>query len=195
MVDLSQDDQNTIKQYPLNNSLDHLQGLLQDTEKLYTAHSVSYDGASDSLKKPHHTCVTDIPNFLEAYFENISDLDLITHTVLDKCKKRNCLLYNEEKRWRDWLEHAVEKKVLKWLADVIRELVQFVELDNMAQKINWRPLVQPTWPLEGLITTWKLDISFVNNSSATDDFICCWSQILISGELKNDPKYNNLSRV
>ncbi|EAS32100.3 uncharacterized protein CIMG_03124 [Coccidioides immitis RS] len=315
MANLSQDDRITIKKYPLNNSLDHLQDLLQDTERFYTTHLISDDGALDGLDEACQKTVSrllsalqgtdaalvlqsrissgnvasemarlfervqkgdfsytyyrllvklviqkapdfdiwnavlsliatssqatppprpiaslqqtpwlrntssfvnsteyrkhvdtilkeelgdlhaDIPGFLEAYFGNISGLDSITRVVLDKCKEGDHPLYNEEKGWRDWPEQAVEKEVLKWLADVIRELVHFVETHDSAQKIDRRPLAQPTRPLEGSIATRKLDIGFVNDPSATEDSRCHWSEILVPGELKNDPKYDSLSRA
>ncbi|OJD24048.1 hypothetical protein ACJ73_04598, partial [Blastomyces percursus] len=137
----------------------------------------------------------DIPGFFETYFGNISGLDSTTRAVLDKCKEGDRPLYNEEKGWRDWPKHAVEKEVLKWLADVIGELVQFAEAHDPAQKIDRRPLAQPTRPLEGSVATRKLDIGFVSDTSATEDSICRWSQILIPGELKNDPKYDSPSRA
>lgn len=59
----------------------------------------------------------------------------------------------------------------KVTADAIGELVQFVvqfaEADDLAQRINQRPLAQPTRPLGGSIATRKLDIGFVNDPSAT----------------------------
>ncbi|PGG99670.1 hypothetical protein AJ79_08444 [Helicocarpus griseus UAMH5409] len=135
----------------------------------------------------------DIPGFLEAYFWGVSGLDSTAHAVLDKCKEGDRPLYNDEKGWRDWPTHAVEKEVLKWLADVIRELVQFAQADDLAQEINRRPLAQPIRPLEGSIAPRKLDIGFVNDPSATEDSLCRWSQILVPGELKNDPRYDRPS--
>ncbi|OJD20264.1 hypothetical protein ACJ73_08402 [Blastomyces percursus] len=108
----------------------------------------------------------DIPGFLETYFGIVSGLDSTTRAILDKCMEGDRPLYNEEKGWRDWPEHAVEKEVLRWLADVITELVQFAEADDLAQKINRRLFAQPTRPLEGSIATRKLDIGFVNDSTS-----------------------------
>ncbi|KGQ01619.1 hypothetical protein PAAG_11601 [Paracoccidioides lutzii Pb01] len=42
MANLSQGDRNAIGKYPLNNSLSHLQDLLQDTEKFYMTHPICY---------------------------------------------------------------------------------------------------------------------------------------------------------
>ncbi|KAK2812935.1 hypothetical protein FQN50_000956 [Emmonsiellopsis sp. PD_5] len=311
MANLSQDDRNTIAKFPLKNSLDDLKDLLQDTEKLYTAHPISYDGAHDGLEEACQNAISqllyalqgagaarilrsssgnvasemarlfervqkgdfsythyhplvklvnekasdydiwnavlsliadasratppprsiaslqqtpwvfntssfvnsteyrkhidtrlreelgalhaDISGFLEAYFGNISQLDSTARAVLDKCEEGDSPLYNEEKGWRDWPEHAEEKEVLKWLADVIGELVQFAEAPNSAQRINRRPLARPTQPLEGSIAIRKLDIGFVDDPNATENSLCHWSRILVPGELKNDPKYDRLS--
>ncbi|EFW18795.1 conserved hypothetical protein [Coccidioides posadasii str. Silveira] len=126
----------------------------------------------------------DISGFLEVYFGNISGLDLITCVVFNKCKEEDHLLYNEEKGWRDWPEQAMlsESLCILW-----RHMI--------TQKIDWRPLTQSTQSLERSIATQKLDIGFVNDSSATEDSICHWSEILVPGELKNDPKYYSLSRA
>ncbi|KAM5469182.1 hypothetical protein MauCBS54593_004534 [Microsporum audouinii] len=313
MTNLSQDDRNTIEKYPFNNSLDHLEDLLQDTEKLYETCPISYDGAVDGLDEacqktvsrllfslqgteaafalqsgtsarniaaeiallfervqrgdfsytqyrplvklviqkasdvdvwdavislitvisrttpPPRSTVSlqqtpwlrntssfansseyrkhidailkeelgdlhvDIPGFLEAYFGNISSLDSIAQAVLDTCKTGDGPLYNEERGWRDWPQHAVEEEVLKWLADIIGQLVQFAESHNSVQKISRRPLAQPTRPVEGSIATRKLDIGFVDDPNATETSKCHWSRILVPGELKNDPKYDNPS--
>ncbi|ODH34483.1 hypothetical protein ACO22_03082 [Paracoccidioides brasiliensis] len=49
MANLSQGDRNAIEKYPLNDSLSHLQDLLQDKEKFYMTHPICYDGALDRL--------------------------------------------------------------------------------------------------------------------------------------------------
>ncbi|QVM09500.1 hypothetical protein D8B26_004160 [Coccidioides posadasii str. Silveira] len=87
----------------------------------------------------------------------------------------------------------MEKDVLKWLADVIGELVRLAEAPGSALKINRRPLARPTRPLDGSIAARKLDIGFVDDLDATEGSRCGWSQILIPGELKNDQKYDGPS--
>lgn len=313
MVNLSQDERIIIEKYPFKSVLDPLQGVLEEIEKLYALHRISYDGPIDGLDEAYQKAVTrlvaalqgtdaafylrsrsgsgnlvsemarilgrvqegdfiytsyrplvklvtqkasdfdiwdavlslitaasratppprpiapfkqtpwshntssfansteypkyvddvlkeelgdfhvDIPGFLEAYFGNILGLDSIASAVLNECKEGDAPLYHEEKGWRDWPESAVEKKVLTWLEDIIDELVQFAEAHDSAQKVDRRPLAQPTRPLEGSVAPRKLDIGSVNDPNATKDSKCRWSQILVPGELKNDRKYDSPS--
>lgn len=58
MVDLSQDDRDIIKRYPLNDSLDKLGDLLQEAEKVYDSRLMFYDGASDSLDHLYRSAIT-----------------------------------------------------------------------------------------------------------------------------------------
>ncbi|OJD21603.1 hypothetical protein ACJ73_07059, partial [Blastomyces percursus] len=44
MAGLSQEDRNIIKNHPLTNSVNHLQGALQEAEKIYESHRTPYDG-------------------------------------------------------------------------------------------------------------------------------------------------------
>ncbi|EQL29683.1 hypothetical protein BDFG_07736 [Blastomyces dermatitidis ATCC 26199] len=92
-------------------------------------------------------------------------------------------------------ELAAEKDVLGWLANIIAELVQLAEAQELSWKIDRRPLAQPSQPLQGSIAERKLDISFVNDLTATEDSRCRWLQILVPEELKNDLKYNRKSRA
>ncbi|EDN06473.1 predicted protein [Histoplasma mississippiense (nom. inval.)] len=102
-------------------------------------------------------------------------------------------LYGEEEGWRGWPELAAEKDVLGWLANIIAELVRLAEAQEPSWKIDRRPLAQPSQPLQGSIAERKLDIGFVDDPTATEDSRCRWSQILVPGELKNDPKYDRKS--
>ncbi|EDN03934.1 predicted protein [Histoplasma mississippiense (nom. inval.)] len=58
-----------------------------------------------------------------------------------------------------------------------------------------RPLAQPNKPIRGSTAERKLDIGFVDDSNANKDAKCEWSQILVPGELKNDPKYDKQSHA
>ncbi|KAG5289424.1 serine/threonine protein kinase Sgk2 [Histoplasma ohiense] len=58
MVDLSQDDRDIIKRYPLNDSLDKVGDLLQEAEKVYNSRLMFYDGAFDSLDHLYRSATT-----------------------------------------------------------------------------------------------------------------------------------------
>ncbi|EDN05678.1 predicted protein [Histoplasma mississippiense (nom. inval.)] len=135
----------------------------------------------------------DIPGFFDAYFGNIAQLTAASQAVLEGCKRGDNPLYGEEEGWRGWPELAAEKDVLGWLANIIAELVRLAEAQEPSWKIDRRPLAQPSQPLQGSIAERKLDIGFVDDPTATEDSRCRWSQILVPGELKNDPKYDRKS--
>ncbi|EEH16178.1 serine/threonine protein kinase [Paracoccidioides brasiliensis Pb03] len=95
--------------------------------------------------------------------------------------------------WRGWPELAAERDVLRWLTNIIAELVRSAEAQELSWKIGRRPLAQPSQPLQGSVAERKLDIGFVDDMTATEDSRCRWSQILVPGELKNGPKYDRKS--
>ncbi|OAT02103.1 uncharacterized protein BDCG_17388 [Blastomyces dermatitidis ER-3] len=74
-------------------------------------------------------------------------------------------------------------------------LVCFFEEYAADQKIQRKLLVQLYQPLTGSTADCKLDIGFVNNSNASEDSSCHWSQILGLGELKNDISYDVPSKA
>ncbi|EGE85122.2 hypothetical protein BDDG_08067 [Blastomyces dermatitidis ATCC 18188] len=74
-------------------------------------------------------------------------------------------------------------------------LLKGSEAQELSWKIDCSPLTQPSQLLQGSIVERKLDIGFVDDSMITEDFRCHWSQILVSGELKNDLKYDRKSRA
>ncbi|KAF3492096.1 uncharacterized protein GIQ15_01613 [Arthroderma uncinatum] len=58
-----------------------------------------------------------------------------------------------------------------------------------------RPLAQPNKPLQGSTAERKLDIGFMDGTDPLEDGKYAWSQILVPGELKNDPGYETQSRL
>lgn len=135
----------------------------------------------------------DIPGFFDAYFGDIPQLPTLLKAVLEECKRTDSSFYDEEEGWQNWPELAAERDVLRWLANIIAELVRLAEAQEPTRKINRRPLAQPSRSLQGSIADRKLDIGFVDDPAATENSRCHWSQILVPGELKNDPKYDRKS--
>ncbi|EER42289.1 conserved hypothetical protein [Histoplasma capsulatum H143] len=135
----------------------------------------------------------DIPRFFDAYFGDIPQLTAVSQAVLEECEKGNSPLYREDEGWKGWPELAAEKDVLRWLANIIAELVRLAEAQEPSWKIDRRPLAQPSQPLQGSVAERKLDVGLVDDLTATEDSKCHWSQILVPGELKNDPKYDRKS--
>ncbi|EEH17372.1 hypothetical protein PABG_07368 [Paracoccidioides brasiliensis Pb03] len=135
----------------------------------------------------------DIPRFFDAYFGDIPQLTAVSQAVLEECEKGNSPLYREDEGWKGWPELAAEKDVLRWLANIIAELVRLTEAQEPSWKIDRRPPAQPSQPLQGSVAERKLDVGLVDDLTATVDSKCHWSQILVPGELKNDPKYDRKS--
>ncbi|EEH33159.1 hypothetical protein PAAG_04212 [Paracoccidioides lutzii Pb01] len=135
----------------------------------------------------------DIPRFFDAYFGDIPHLTAVSQAVLEECEKGDSPLYHEDEGWKGWPELAAERDVLKWLANIIAELVRLAEAQEPSWKIDRRPLAQPSQPLQGSVAERKLDVGFVDDLTATEDSRCLWSQILVPGGLKNDPKYDRKS--
>ncbi|OJD10456.1 hypothetical protein AJ78_08541 [Emergomyces pasteurianus Ep9510] len=147
------------------------------------------------LKEELGEIQVDLPRFFDAYFGDIPPLTTVSQAVLEECKKGDSPLYSTEEGWRGWPELAAETDVLRWLANIITELVQVAESQNPSLKIDRRPLAQPSKPLQESVAQRKLDIGFVNDLTATEDSRCRWSQILVPGELKNDTRYDTKSQA
>ncbi|EGC45352.1 serine/threonine protein kinase Sgk2 [Histoplasma capsulatum var. duboisii H88] len=58
MAGLSQEDRNIIKNHPLTNSVNDLQGMLQEAEKIYESRLISYDGGVDSLDQLYQNVIS-----------------------------------------------------------------------------------------------------------------------------------------
>ncbi|OJD23847.1 hypothetical protein ACJ73_04796 [Blastomyces percursus] len=115
----------------------------------------------------------DIPRFFDTYFGDIPQLTAVSQAVSEECEKGDIPFYREDEGWKGWPELAAERDVLKWLANIIAEL--------------------RSQPLQGSVAERKLDVGFVDDLTATEDSRCHWSQILVPGELKSDPKYDRKS--
>ncbi|KGM91569.1 uncharacterized protein PADG_12344 [Paracoccidioides brasiliensis Pb18] len=92
----------------------------------------------------------DIPSFFDAYFGDIPQLTAISQAVLKECEEGDSPLYHEEEGWRGWPELAAERDVLRWLTNIIAELVRSAEAQEPSWKIGRRPLAQPSQPLQGM---------------------------------------------
>ncbi|EEH04621.1 conserved hypothetical protein [Histoplasma capsulatum G186AR] len=65
MAGLSQEDRNIIKNHPLTSSVNHLQGVLQEAEKIYESRLISYDGAVDSLDQLYRGATSGLLSVLQ----------------------------------------------------------------------------------------------------------------------------------
>ncbi|KGQ02071.1 hypothetical protein PAAG_11252 [Paracoccidioides lutzii Pb01] len=65
MAGLSQEDHNIIKNHPLTNSVDHLQGMLQEAEKIYELCLNSHNDAVDSLDQLYQWAISRLLSALQ----------------------------------------------------------------------------------------------------------------------------------
>ncbi|KAG5300605.1 FunK1 protein kinase [Histoplasma ohiense] len=147
------------------------------------------------LKEELGNLYVDVPGFYEAFFPRIESLESTARVVLERCSEGEVPLYREGVGWREWPEGAKERDVLDWLQGIIEEFIHLFGEHAPDRNIQRRPLAQPNKPIRGSTAERKLDIGFVDDSNANKDAKCEWSQILVPGELKNDPKYDKQSHA
>ncbi|KAI9854205.1 MAG: hypothetical protein M1813_001337 [Trichoglossum hirsutum] len=90
--------------------------------------------------------------------------------------------------WRGWPEDASEKDVLKWFKERVDTFLEFAKESATAPSVQRRSLGQPSQHLSGSTPKRKLDIGFANGTKTSESFRYDWSQILVPGELKSNPK-------
>ncbi|QUC23788.1 uncharacterized protein UV8b_08029 [Ustilaginoidea virens] len=136
-----------------------------------------------------------IPGFFEAFFGEFAGRSSAAQAAFDKCEEGDDPLFREGSGWRGWPEQAEESHVLKWLAVLLDKLLGFAEEHQPGCRTQRRPLAQPCKPLAGSTASRKLDIGFVDDPNAGVNSKCHWSHILVPGELKRNPKADNLGNA
>ena len=149
----------------------------------------------DVLKEELGPMYVGIPGFFEAFFGEVAGLEPAAQAVFEKCKEEDNPLYREESGWQSWPERARERDVLSWFAQLTGQLFDFAEEHQPVSGARRRPLAQPHQPLQGSTANRKLDVGFVDDPSAGVDSKCCWSQILVPGELKSNPSADIASKA
>ncbi len=136
-----------------------------------------------------------VPGFIEAFFGDVQGLQTASVAVFEKCTEGDNPRYNENIGWRDWPKSANEKDVLKWLVDLVDVFLDFAKEQALAPKAQRRLVTQPHQPLQGSTAERKLDLGFVDSQAATKHSGYHWSQILVPGELKSNPGFDNSSNA
>jgi len=134
----------------------------------------------------------DVPGLYETFFGGVVRPES-AQAVFKKCTEGDHPLYSEVSGWRTWPESAEEGDVLKWLAMLNCRLTDFAEQCQLVTKARRRPLALPNKPLLGSTAKRKLDVGFVDHPGADEE--CNWSHILVSGELKRNPKADTPSEA
>ena len=132
-------------------------------------------------------------HFRETYFGGVTGLEVASKAVFKKCMEGSNPLFSEG--WSGWPKGANQDDVLSWFADLSEKLAVFAEDCESTPTHRRRPLVQPNRPIQGSIGERKLDVGFVDNPKAGKGSQCHWSQILIPGELKNNPSADITSKA
>ncbi|WVO14629.1 hypothetical protein L204_102266 [Cryptococcus depauperatus] len=125
-----------------------------------------------------------LPSFHATFFGRVAGLERAAAAVFQSCTSGSDPLFREG--WMGWPEDANEGAVIGWFENVTTNLVAFAERYRPPQTQRWL-LVQPHTPLQGSTAKRKLDIGFMRGPKPTSGSQYPWSQVLVPGELKNNP--------
>jgi hypothetical protein len=134
-----------------------------------------------------------LPRFLETFFGAVPGLESACEAVFKKCVEGDNPLFGGG--WRGWPEDANQDRVLNWFAGLSEQLWDLANEHKSTTTLRRRPLAQPNKPIQGSTAERKLDIGFVNDPDARKDSRYHWSQILVPGELKNNPSADIASKA
>ncbi|KAB8227915.1 protein kinase family protein [Aspergillus alliaceus] len=160
--------------------------ILNQTPYLHTTSTV--------LKEELGPIYTGIRGFYEAYFGNIEGLEEAGAAVFRRSQEGDNPVFTKD-GWRKWPESAKEKDVLDWLAPLVRDLRNLAVEEGFDLTADREVLTQPNRPLDGSTADQKLDTGIVYNSNSTNQTKYGWSQILVIGELKRNPKEDTTSKT
>ncbi|KAI1362296.1 hypothetical protein F5Y08DRAFT_341741 [Xylaria arbuscula] len=133
----------------------------------------------------------DVPNFYEAFWGGIPQLETASEDIFQKCTQGIQPLFQEG--WTTWPEDAKQERVLAWLADIVERFLQWAE--EYIPTTTRRPLAQPDTPLKGSVAKRKLDVGLVDDPTADKAGKYHWSHILVPGELKSNPNDDTASKA
>ncbi len=132
----------------------------------------------------------DVPNFYEAFWGGIPQLETASEDIFQKCTQGPQPLFQQG--WTGWPGDAKQESVLAWLADIVERFLQWAQ----EYKPTTRSLfARPDTPLRGSVAKRKPDISFVDNPTADTAANYPWSRILVPGELKSNPNEDTASKA
>ena len=145
------------------------------------------------LKGELERMYVDVPCLCKIFFGGVEGLEPAAQAVFKKCTEGNDPLYSEQRGWLKWPKDAEEKDVLEWFTQLNRQLTDFAKQCQLVTKARRRPLALPNKPLSGSNAKRKLDVGLVDHPGADEE--CDWSHILVSGDLKRNPKADTPSEA
>ncbi|PYH88282.1 hypothetical protein BO71DRAFT_365724 [Aspergillus ellipticus CBS 707.79] len=131
--------------------------------------------------------------FYDSYLGVIDGLGETGAAVFRRCQEDRGPLFNSD-GWRDWPRRASEREVLTWLSTIVTHLRDIAREEGFALPSQRTVLAQPDRSLEGSTADRKLDVGIVRHSDTTNQTYA-WSDILVPGELKSNPKDDLASKT
>ena len=148
----------------------------------------------------------DIPDFVDAVFGYVPQLEDLAETIFGLCQEEDTLLYNEGSGWSKWPSKAIEGDVLEWLQEFMNRLTVWVR-EHSTRATDSRQIYRgPGIYLDGTPIKRKMDVGFTagNGQSRTDSTNTNentstrkphWSEILVTGELKSNPDQDGYEKA
>ncbi|KAI1463748.1 uncharacterized protein F4812DRAFT_446286 [Daldinia caldariorum] len=133
----------------------------------------------------------DVPNFYEAFWGCIPELETASKDIFQKCTQGPQPPFQQG--WTGWPKNAKQESVLAWLADIVKRFLQWAQ--EYRPTTTRRLLAQPDTPLQGSVAKRKLDVGIVDDPKAGKAGKYHWSNILVPGELKSNPNDDTASEA
>ncbi|KAI0430871.1 hypothetical protein F5Y09DRAFT_306398 [Xylaria sp. FL1042] len=172
-----------------------ISSILQTPWRLTTSSVVNSSEKRDQMDKllsdELGVMYVDVPNFYEAFWGRIPQLETASEEIFQKCTQGIQPLFREG--WTAWPGDAKQESVLAWLADIVERFLPWAQ--EYRPTTTRRPLAQPDTPLEGSVAKRKLDVGLVDDPKADKAGKYHWSHILVPGELKSNPNDDTASKA
>ncbi|KAJ3569609.1 hypothetical protein NPX13_g6028 [Xylaria arbuscula] len=112
---------------PLHENL--ISSILQTPWRLTTSSVMNSSEKRDQMDKllsdELGVMYINVPNFYEAFWGGIPQLEMASEDIFQKCTQGIQPLFQEG--WTAWPEDAKQKKVLAWLANIVERFLQWAE--------------------------------------------------------------------
>lgn len=158
--------------------------VLQTAWRLTTSSVVDSSEKREKVDQLHHeelgAMYVDVPEFHEAFFGRIPELETASKSIFQKCTQGKQPLFRQG--WKGWPEDAKEDSVLSWLADVFEHILQWAQDYRPTMR---RLFVQHDVLLKGPVAKRRPYVGFVNVSEADEAEKYAWSRILVPGVLQS----------
>ncbi|QUC20273.1 uncharacterized protein UV8b_04514 [Ustilaginoidea virens] len=148
------------------------------------------DDVSKILREELGPLYVGVSGLHDAILRSVPTLDTASEIAFRECIKGDSPLFDGG--WTGWPILAIQDDVVAWLVGIIPKLEAFAGARNPIMSQRRKLLAQPRTPLEGSTGKRSLDVGFVNRDFTPRgggiDAKYRWSQVLVAGELKSNPK-------